>query len=134
MASDGLGAPTLSDEQIEQLIQEAEARANQRAKSLAITETLLDDEITLQDNIPDTRKRKPIPRLHHGLEKQSYIEERNGVAQVKHELLATKEQRSLAEKLKKPETLHKSNKKVKKTQVHNTVYFYSMRKLHPIFP
>jgi hypothetical protein len=127
MASDILEARTLSDEQIEQLIQEAETRAIEKAKSLVVAENLVEDELSLRHSIPDTRKRKPIPRLQHGLESRSYIEEQNGVARVKHELLATKEQRSLAETLKKAETPHKSSKKVRHTQFWDTVQQLIMR-------
>ena len=110
MASDVLKASALSDEQIEQLIQEAEDRA--RARASAPTQPEAEDELTLQDETLDFSKRKPIPKLKHGLERQSYIQEKNGVAHIKPELLATKEQQTLADHLRKLEGKKQSKKNV----------------------
>ena len=131
MASDLMETDVLSDQQIEWLIQEAEARA--RAKAGTISAPVEENVLTLSEDTPEIARRKPIPKLKHGLERQSYIQEQHGVAKVKPELLATKEQQTLAEKLKTVETRRKSMKKV------STWFFFrtfsnSMRKTYPKYP
>jgi hypothetical protein len=111
MASDVTETGILSDEQIEQLIQEAEERARTKAAG-AVARPDSEDLLTLQDGTPDFAKRKPIPKLKHGLERQSYIQENQGVAQVKRELLATKEQQTLADQPRKVEVKARAKKEV----------------------
>ncbi len=93
-----MGTGSLSDEQIEQLIQGAESRA--QAKAGVVTAPATEDELTLQEVTPELGKWKALPKLKHGLERQSYIQDQHGVAQVKPELLATKEQQTLADRLR----------------------------------
>ena len=125
MATAIVETKVLSDDQIEQLIQEAEARAHARAGAIAAPAP--DHELTLQIDTSEFAQRKAIPRLEHGLERQSYIQEQQGVAQVKPELLATKEQHTLAEQLRTVEAQKK--KKKSKKQVSNS-YFSDSLLLH----
>lgn len=98
MASVLTETEVLSDQRIEELIQEAEARA--RAKAGVVTAPEPEDELTLQEETPDFARRKAIPKLKHGLEKESYIQEQHGVAQVKSQVLVTKQQQGLADRLR----------------------------------
>ena len=124
MATAIVETKVLSDDQIEQLIQEAEARAHARAGAIAAPAP--DHELTLQIDTPEFAKRKAIPRLEHGIERQFYIQEQQGVAQVKPELLAMKEQHTLAEQLR---TVEAQKKKKSKKQVSNS-YFSDSLLLH----
>lgn len=107
MASDVLEEETLSDEQIEALIQEAEGRA--RAKHSAVLLTESEDVLTLDEPTTEPSKRKPIPRLEPGIEVKNYIQERDGVARVRPELVADETQQRLADQLRLVST--KSSKK-----------------------
>jgi ribosomal protein S13 len=89
MAADVRQAESLSDEQIEKLIQEAEARAVAKHDSLTTMEA--DGELSLQDDIPDISKRRAIPGLKHGLERSGYIQDAKGVAQVKRSLMVNED-------------------------------------------
>ena len=110
MASDRMVADSLSDEQIEQLIQEAETRARGKAGIVTVPEP--ETELTLQEETPGLAQRNAIPKLQHGLERHSYIREQHGVARVRPELLATKEQQSLADQLRTVK-VKKSKEKVR---------------------
>lgn len=109
MTSGLMETEALSDEQIEQLIQEAETRA--RAKAGVLTAPEPEDKLTLPEETPGLAQRKAIPKLKHGLERQSYIREQHGVAQVKPDLLATREQQTLADRLRTVQ-VQKSKEKV----------------------
>lgn len=111
MASDLMDPGVLSDEQIEQLIQEAEVRA--RAKQIGIAAPSAEDELTLQRELPGLSRRKPIPKLKHGIERSSYIQDDQGVARVRPEFLTTKEQQTLADQLRKVENKTRSKKEVR---------------------
>ena len=104
---------TLSDEQIELLLQEAEGRLRAKAVAVAAPDEL-DNELTLRldEDQPEFAKRKPVPRLQHGLHGSTYIKNRDGVAEVVPELLAPKEQQKLADQLRSVETKSKSKKEV----------------------
>ncbi|RMZ83745.1 hypothetical protein DV738_g933, partial [Chaetothyriales sp. CBS 135597] len=86
---------SLSDEQIEQLLQEAEGRLRAKAGQLAAADTAKSaneetlDVITLQETDTSHVKRKAIPHLQHGISQSAaYISEKKGVAQVNPALLA----------------------------------------------
>jgi hypothetical protein len=69
----------LTEEQIDQLLQEAENRLRAKAGQPVREET--DDVIALHESQPTATKRKTIPRLQHGLN-ASYIGDNKGVAQL----------------------------------------------------
>jgi hypothetical protein len=85
MAADVRPVECLSDEQIEKLIQEAEARAV--AKRDALTAVQAEGELSLNDGIPDASKRSIVPSLEHGLERSGYLQDAKGVAKVKRSLM-----------------------------------------------
>jgi hypothetical protein len=85
MAADVRQVVCLSDDQIEKLIQEAEARAVAKRDALNAAEA--DGETSLNDDIPDASKRRIIPRLKHGLERSGYLQDAKGVAKVKRSLM-----------------------------------------------
>jgi ribosomal protein S13 len=89
MAADVRQVESLSDEQIEKLIQEAEARAVAKHDSLTTMEA--DSELSLHDDIPDISKRRAIPGLKHGLERSGYIQDAKGVAKVKRSLMVNED-------------------------------------------
>lgn len=103
---------TLSDEQIDLLLQEAETRL--RAKAGAVTTTQPDDELTLRldEDKPEFAKRKPIPRLKHGIDEKPYIRDHKGVAEVDSAVLATEQQQKLADKLRTTQVKPKAKKEV----------------------
>lgn len=111
---------TLSDEQIDLLLQEAETRLRSKAGVVA---TQPDDELTLRldDDKPEFAKRKPIPRLQHGLNEKPYIQEHRGVAEVDPAVLATEQQQKLADKLRSSQAKHKSKKEVRCPGCHSYV-------------
>lgn len=110
----------LSDEQIDLLLQEAETRLKAKAGAVA---TQPDNELTLRldDDKPEFAKRKPIPRLQHGLDEKPYIQEHKGVAEVDPVVLATEQQQKLADKLRTSQAKHKSKKEVRRTDRHSYV-------------
>ena len=126
MTSGLMETQALSNEQIEQLIQEAETRA--RAKASIVIAPEPEDELTLSEETPELAERKAIPKLKHGLERQSYIREQHGVAQVRPELLATKEQQTLADRLRTVQ-VKKSKEKVRYKRV-LCIRDIHMRKIH----
>jgi hypothetical protein len=131
MSLDVMETETLSDEQIELLLQEAEGRL--RAKAGAVVAPIqAENELTLRldEDQPEFAKRKPIPRLQHGLNDTSYIKNQDGVAEVVPELLASKEQQKLADRLRSVEVKNKSKKEVCATSFFRTPY---MRKFIPTF-
>jgi hypothetical protein len=103
-------AEALSDEQIEQLLQEAEIRLRAREGQVVPVES--EDLIALQETEASRTKRKAIPRLQHGLQTSSYISEKNGVAQVNPTLLATPAQRKIADNLRNVQVKQKNKKEV----------------------
>ena len=120
-------AEILSDEQIDQLLQEAETRLRAKAGQVAPTES--DDVITLQDTHAVRTKRKAIPRLQPGSMAKSYIAEKDGVAHVNPGLLSTAAQQKLANGLRSVEKKQKSKKEVGTLSVHRD--HIHMRKIHP---
>ena len=116
----------LTDDQIEQLLQEAEARLRAKAGQLPPTES--EDVIALQESEPAQSKRRAIPRLQHGLNSSSYISEKNGVAQVNPTLLTTPSQQKLADGLRSVETKQRNKKEVGHSYSHT---FICMRKINP---
>lgn len=130
MAEDVMTADRLSDEQIEQLIQEAETRA--LVKHRPATAPIPDDELRLLDNVPELSKHKNLPKLKHGLERSSYIQHEQGVAQVKRDLLTSSEQKA-ATGLRNLQTSIQTKKKVCELP-HRQRHEFSRTKIKPNFP
>ncbi|RMZ91965.1 hypothetical protein DV736_g781, partial [Chaetothyriales sp. CBS 134916] len=85
----------LSDEQIEQLLQEAEVRLRAKASQAAAAAKTATEPETLEvialveTDTAQAKLKAIIPRLQHGLnERPPYISEKNGVAQVNPTLLS----------------------------------------------
>merc|ERR1711939_843634 len=110
MSLDVMESSTLSEDQIDQLLQEAEARL--RSKTGTSVATHSQDELTLSlnEDKPEFAKRQPIPSLQHGLDKTSYIQDHGGVAQIRPELLASTDQQKLADQLRPVDIKGKSKK------------------------
>ena len=119
----------LSDEQIDQFLQQAETRL--RAKASQIIPSQSEDVIALHQTEPSTSKRKAVPRLEHGLKTSSYISEKNGVAHVDPALLATPTQQKLADGLRSVEIVQKNKKEVCLRIIQT--FCLSMRKIFDIF-
>lgn len=85
----------MSDEQIDELLQQAEARLREKA-GLQI------------QKIEGKEKRIAIPKLQHGMDKSSYISEKNGVARVDPNLLVKKDDNKMADGLRSIEAKGKS--------------------------
>ncbi|KAK5082925.1 dTDP-fucopyranose mutase [Lithohypha guttulata] len=81
----------LSDERIEELLQEAETRLRQKAGLEAL------------DTVPTTAgpvKRVHLPKLEHNLEKASYLKNHNGVVKTNADLMVPVAQRKMADGLR----------------------------------
>lgn len=100
MSLDVMETVALSDDQIERLLQEAETRLRANNGTVATIEPENELTLRLDEDKPEFVKRKPIPRLQHGLNEKSYLKEQDGVAMVVPELLATKDQQTLADNLR----------------------------------
>ena len=112
MSVDVVQSRTLTDDQIEALLQEAENRLK-NANTTAVV-PVEENELTLalEDEKPAFEKRKPIPRLSHTLDTKRSIQEHNGVAHVAPELLVSKEQQKLADNLRTIKFKDRSKKDV----------------------
>ena len=113
MSLDVMETETLSDEQIDLLLQEAETRLKAKAGVLTTTQPQDEQTLRLDEDKPEFAKRKPIPRLQHGLDEKPYIQDRKGVAEVEPEVLATRQQQKLADTLRSVQVKHKSKKEVR---------------------
>ncbi|EXJ80286.1 hypothetical protein A1O1_08428 [Capronia coronata CBS 617.96] len=98
----------LTDEQIDQLLVEAEARLREKA-GLSLTASGA-DEISLVTAEVKAKQRKPLPKLRHGLGQQTYIKDSQGVALTKPQATIPKEQRKLADGLRAVEVAEKTKK------------------------
>ncbi|EHY57471.1 dTDP-fucopyranose mutase [Exophiala dermatitidis] len=98
----------LTDEQIDQLLVEAEARLREKA-GLSSTSAGA-DEISLNTTGVKTKQRKPLPKLQHGLAQQTYIKDNHGVAEAKPQATIPKDQRKLADGLRSVEVAEKAKK------------------------
>ncbi|KAF7505785.1 hypothetical protein GJ744_000456 [Endocarpon pusillum] len=88
----------LSDEQIEQLLHEAEVRLKEASESVVQAARAPE----LQDiiSVGNIRKRKPLPKLIDSLKKASYIEQKNGIAQADGQRLLADKHRKLSNGLR----------------------------------
>ena len=99
----------LSDEQIEELIQEAEQRLRRKRQPSVPVES--EDILTFEENTSEKPTRVRIPRIEHGLDLKGYLQDQKGVIRVKPELLANKQQQNLADRLRCLEAEQKPTKK-----------------------
>lgn len=90
---------TLSDEEIEKLLNEAENRLRVKA-GLETTEQ--DDNVLALDAdvAPSSVQRVHLPKLEHNLEKSSYLKHQNGIARTNSSLTIPTEQLKMAEGLR----------------------------------
>ena len=86
----------LSDEQVQQLLQEAEDRLRAQSGVMEPSAALL----------------RSLPKLDHGMKTSSYIKEKDGIAQVDAARLVDDEQRKLANAPHTAEPLSRSKKTV----------------------
>ncbi|EXJ86499.1 hypothetical protein A1O3_03450 [Capronia epimyces CBS 606.96] len=98
----------LTDEQIDQLLAEAEARLREQAVLLSTPSGA--DEISLDTTEAKAKERKPLPKLRHGLGQQTYIKDNQGVALTKPQATIPRDQRKLADGLRPVEVAEKSKK------------------------
>ncbi|KAJ9647561.1 uncharacterized protein PV06_00272 [Exophiala oligosperma] len=101
-------AKLLDDVEIDRLLSEAEERL--RAKAAA-PETSTSTEISLHNGeLEKASSRKLLPKLQHNLNQTIYIKDHSGVAQANPQLAVGKDQRQLADSLKKVELPGKSKR------------------------
>ncbi|OAP57067.1 hypothetical protein AYL99_09180 [Fonsecaea erecta] len=98
------GTSVLSDEQIDDLLAQAEARLREKSKATD------EDEISLEIVKPTTTSRKIIPKLHHGLVRPKYINDKQGVAETNAKAVLELQQSLLVDGFSSVETPHKSRK------------------------
>jgi hypothetical protein len=89
---------TITDEEIDRLLQEAEVRLREKAGQVAVP--VNENEIALNTMEAKPTSRKPLPRLQHGLEQAGYISEHNGIAQANPQSLIGSTQKQLADGLR----------------------------------
>ncbi|KAH0846552.1 rRNA-processing protein fcf2 [Fonsecaea pedrosoi] len=94
----------LTDEQIDDLLSQAEVRL--RGKSHSANE----DEISLEIVKPTTTSRKIVPKLHSNLVRTKYINDKQGVAETNAKAVLEHQQSLLADGFKSVEVSHKSKK------------------------
>ena len=102
---------TLSDEQIEHLLQEAEARLRAKA-GLAVQRTESDDIMQFEDAVTKQAKQIRFPKLDHQLAGSVYIRNENGIAKTSAQLTVPAEQSKMAEELRSLPTQNPAGKKV----------------------
>ncbi|KIX10377.1 uncharacterized protein Z518_01459 [Rhinocladiella mackenziei CBS 650.93] len=96
----------LTDEQIDQLLDEAEARLREKA-SLAPTDAII-DEISLRTG--ETKTRQPLPKLRHGLNRRTYIQDNQGVAETNPPATITDQHQKMGDGLRSVGLSEKSKK------------------------
>jgi len=112
-----MATESLNEEQIEQLLQEAETRSREKAGIITQVQNEEDEgNLTLST---ESVTRKPLPRLKHGLGRNSYIHEKHGVVHVNPDLVVGKQQKKLADTLRTVDILEKSKKVVRPSLVSN---------------
>lgn len=124
------GPRTLSEEEIEDLLNQAETRLLVKA-GLASTE---DDENLLSlsgDAAQSSVQRVRLPKLEHNLENSSYLQTQNGVTRTDSSLTIPAEQRKMANGLR-PILIEEKNKKVVCRNVSSCTCIH-MRKFNPKF-
>ena len=101
----------LTDEQIEELLKEAEDRLHAKAGLEPLTQ---DSEDVLTLDTQDVRQHRQIhfPKLEHNLNGSSYINNHSGVAKTSSQLMVPAEQRKMAEVLRSVTKDGKSSSKV----------------------
>lgn len=87
----------LNEEQIEQLLQRAEARLRQKAGSDVEPDSNVLD---LTPHIPAEKAQIKVPRLHHNAQTSTYIKEHGGVAKTVTTALVSREQHKMADGLR----------------------------------
>ncbi|KIX98120.1 uncharacterized protein Z520_06200 [Fonsecaea multimorphosa CBS 102226] len=97
-------ADILTDQQIDDLLAQAEVRLREKSKSTN------EDEISLEIVTPTTTSRKIIPKIHHGLVRSRYINDKQGVAETNAKAILERQQSLLADGLRSVETVQKSKK------------------------
>jgi len=97
-AADSRSPEILSDEQIEELLQEAEARL--RAKAGLPTKVIDNDELALESTTSVPAKRVRLPKLEHGVDRSSYLKDQNGIVRTNSILMVPAEQRRRADGLR----------------------------------
>lgn len=115
----------LSDERIEELLKEAEARVRQKAGLKPQT----DDVLALDKDKPAATSSKTVhlPKLEHNLERSSYLKNHNGIAKTNPSLMVPAEQRKMAEGLR---AVTRENGESKKVVCLSLAYFIpNMRKI-----
>ncbi len=103
----------LSDEQVHQLLQEAEDRLRARSAATESSSTLL----------------RSLPKLSHGMKTSSYIKEKDGIAQVDAARLVDAEQRKLADTPRAAKPLSGTKKTV--SMINSSFVPLCVRKIYP---
>lgn len=119
----------LSDERIEELLQEAEARL--RAKA-GLEPKVIDDGLALESVGSAPAKRVRLPKLEHGADRSAYLKNQNGIARTNSSLMVPAEQRKMADGLREVSRENGSKKMVCLSP--STTTFPNMRKSYPKFP
>ena len=115
----------LTDERIEELLKEAEARLRAEAG----LEPQQDDSLALQRPTASTTSRSRLPRLDSGLQQPSYLKNQNGVTRTNSSLTVPDTQRKMADGLRTlPRNISESKKVVSPSSLLGHI---CMRKLNP---
>ncbi|KIW16920.1 hypothetical protein PV08_04110 [Exophiala spinifera] len=102
-------ANLLNDVEIDRLLSEAEERL--RAKTTPGLSASNNEEISLHNGeLEKATVRKMLPKLQHNLSQTTYIKDHSGVAQANPQLAVAKDQRQLADRMKKLELPGKSKR------------------------
>lgn len=104
----------LTDEQIENLLQDAEARLRAKA-GLSVQKVESDDVLQLESDAVRPTRRLKFPRLEHDLDRSTYIKNENGVAKTSANLTVPTEQRKMAEELRALPAIDSAGKRVVRT-------------------
>jgi len=88
----------LSDEQIEELLLEAEARL--RAKAGLPYKAVDEAELALESVTSVPAKRVRLPKLEHGVDRSSYLKDQDGIARTNSTMMVPAEQRKMADGLR----------------------------------
>lgn len=107
----------LNDEQIEQLLQQAEARLQQRAEPAAEKDSNVLD---LAPQAPAVTTQIRIPKLQHNAQSSAYIKDHGGVAKTVTAALVPREQQKMADNLR--EVLTGEQLKSKRVVCHNPIH------------
>ena len=120
----------LSDQQIEELLQEAETRLRAKA-GLDLKPQDSEEILSLGSALPAPSKKIHFPKLEHNLDRSSYIKTHNGVAKAAPNLIVPATQREMADGLRAVSRWNGENKKM--VSYFPSLPFSSMRKSYPNF-